>query len=132
MSVTDIGAFRVIPPENGGSVAPPIQPTPTFATVNEALVGWLMTAPDAPDERLTLEDWLRRQAWHQRAACRGVGPSDFVRGPKADYEAVRALCGDCPVRLECLDEALADPDLIGLWGGTTELERRDLRRGRVA
>ena len=35
--------------------------------MNEALVHWLM-GPDAPDERLTLEGFLRRPGWHQRAA----------------------------------------------------------------
>jgi Transcription factor WhiB len=99
--------------------------------MNEALVHWLM-APDAPDERLTHEDWLRRPAWHQRAACRGVGPTDYVRGPKADYETIGGLCTDCPVRRERLAVALANPDLMGLWGGTTEVERREIRRGRVA
>jgi WhiB family transcriptional regulator, redox-sensing transcriptional regulator len=100
--------------------------------MNEALVLWLM-APDSPEGRLALDDFLNRPAWHQRAVCRGVvGPSDYVRGPKADYEAVRALCVDCPVRQECLEVALADDSLVGLWGGTTELERRALRRARVA
>ena len=55
--------------------------------------------PDVPDERLTLDDFLRRPAWHRDALCRGpVGPSDYVRGARGNYEAVRALCGECPVR----------------------------------
>ena len=45
--------------------------------MNEALIAWLMTAPDVPDERLTLDDFLRRPEWHQRAACRGVGVDAF-------------------------------------------------------
>ena len=57
-----------------------------------------------------------------------MGPS---RG-RTDYEAVRALCAACPVRQECLEVALADSDLLGLWGGTTDAERRELRRSRVA
>jgi WhiB family redox-sensing transcriptional regulator len=40
----------------------------------------------------------------------------------------QALCEICPVRQECLEVALVDPDLVGLWGGTTELERRGMRR----
>lgn len=46
--------------------------------MNEALIAWLMRAPDVPDERLTLDDFLRRPEWHQRAACRGVGVDAFV------------------------------------------------------
>ncbi len=41
-------------------------------TMNEALLGWLMT-PGAPDGTLTLEDFLRRPPWHQQAAWWGRG-----------------------------------------------------------
>jgi Transcription factor WhiB len=68
-----------------------------------------------PYKRLTLEDFLRRPGRHRDALRRGVGPSDYVHGPKADYEAVRALCGDFSVRQECLESALAHESLVGLW-----------------
>ena len=32
------------------------------------------------------------------------------------------------MREECLATAMANPDLAGLWGGTSELERKQLRR----
>ena len=70
--------------------------------------------------------------WHKMAACRGQGPADFVRGPKSDYGAIRELCETCPVRRQCLEYALADESLTGLWGGTTDMERRVIRRRRVA
>jgi len=70
--------------------------------------------------------------WHKQAACRGHGPDDFVRGPKFTYDDVRALCETCPVREQCLEFALADGTLTGLWGGTTDAERREIRRRRVA
>jgi WhiB family redox-sensing transcriptional regulator len=43
------------------------------------------------------------------------------------YAAQKALCDICPVRRNCLDDALAHPELVGCWGGTTEHERRRLR-----
>jgi len=62
----------------------PIRPTRTLATVNEALVGWLMTAPDTPDERLTIEEFLARPSWHARALCRGApGRPTTSRAPGA-------------------------------------------------
>jgi WhiB family transcriptional regulator, redox-sensing transcriptional regulator len=70
--------------------------------------------------------------WHQEAACRGRGPNAFVRGPKSDYGSTRELCETCPVRVECLEFALADESLTGLWGGTTDMERRLIRRRSVA
>jgi len=36
------------------------------------------------------------------------------------------------VRQECYDFAMSDPDLLGVFGGTTERERREMRRSRVA
>jgi hypothetical protein len=79
----------------------------------------------------SLEDWLARPSWHARGACRGAGTEAFIRGPKDNYEAARAVCAVCPVRRECLAYALADRDLTGCWGGTTDAEPRELRRGRA-
>jgi WhiB family transcriptional regulator, redox-sensing transcriptional regulator len=99
--------------------------------MSDAVTHWLMS-PGRGEQLPSLEDWLQRPAWHQDAACRSVGPDAFIRSPKADYGATRPLCDGCAVRQECLEAALADPDLVGLWGGTTDAERRAMRRGRVA
>jgi WhiB family transcriptional regulator, redox-sensing transcriptional regulator len=95
--------------------------------MSDALTLWLMV-PDAPDVPLTLEELVNRPSWHRKAACRGHGPGEFIRGPRATYDTTRALCAVCRVRRECLDYALADPNLTGLWGGTDDQERRELRR----
>jgi WhiB family transcriptional regulator, redox-sensing transcriptional regulator len=73
-----------------------------------------------------------RSEWFQLAACRGYGPDNFIRGPRSDYGSTRELCATCPVREECLQFALADESLTGLWGGTTDSERHQIRRRRVA
>jgi WhiB family redox-sensing transcriptional regulator len=52
------------------------------------------------------------------------------KGTWSEYN--RDLCQGCTVRQECLDVALADPDLTGLWGGTTPKERKAMRRRPVA
>jgi WhiB family redox-sensing transcriptional regulator len=45
----------------------------------------------------------------------------------------RQVCAGCPVRAECLELALSMPQRpAGIWGGTTERERRDMRRERRA
>jgi WhiB family redox-sensing transcriptional regulator len=41
----------------------------------------------------------------------------------------KAICKDCPVKLECLQHAL-DNDEAGIWCGPTEKERRSLLRRR--
>lgn len=66
--------------------------------------------------------------WFERGACRGLGSVEFVQGPAADYsQTAREMCATCPVRRQCLDFALADPNIYGLWGGTDERERKAMR-----
>ena len=69
--------------------------------------------------------------WTAYAAC-GAGklaPDElFVEG-SAQREA-RAVCSGCPVRLECLADALDNRMDFGVWGGMTERERRALLRRR--
>lgn len=44
-------------------------------------------------------------------------------------QAAKALCAQCPVRVKCLMFALEQND-IGIWGGTTERERRSIKRSK--
>lgn len=74
--------------------------------------------------------------WRSRAACRDSDPETFFPAAEAGpaYERqvaeAKAVCAGCPVRAECLDEALARiPD--GIAGGLTPAERRRLFRGRT-
>lgn len=66
-----------------------------------------------------------RPAWFALAACRGTGVADFFA---SSTYAAEAVCRRCDARDDCLAYALADPSLTGVWGCTTEAERRELRR----
>jgi WhiB family redox-sensing transcriptional regulator len=76
--------------------------------------------------------------WQWRAACRGedtglfFAPSDTeVRDVKLARERkAKAICGSCPVRIECLEYAIRIRETHGIWGGLNELERRLLIRER--
>lgn len=59
-----------------------------------------------------------------RAACRDMGPDAFFD----DTEDTLALCAGCPVRHECLADALERPrdDDYGIRGGVTHATRRRL------
>lgn len=65
--------------------------------------------------------------WRAEARCRGLDPEMFFpeRGDHAGE--LRAICGECPVIDPCRDWALHHESL-GFWGGTTEAERRRIRR----
>jgi len=73
--------------------------------------------------------------WVRRARCIGVDPDLFfptgTTGPAvAQAESAKAICAMCPVRVPCLEWALATGQDSGVWGGLSEEERRVLRRTR--
>lgn len=43
-------------------------------------------------------------------------------------KAAKSVCAGCAVRGPCLEEALANGEVYGIWGGLTERERRRFRR----
>ena len=47
-----------------------------------------------------------------------------------DQKRARGVCMGCPVRFDCLAEALDNRIEWGVWGGMTERERRQLLRQR--
>jgi WhiB family transcriptional regulator, redox-sensing transcriptional regulator len=73
--------------------------------------------------------------WRDDAACRHEDPDLFFpigsSGPTLmQTEQAKAVCHRCSVREECLRWALDTEQFIGVWGGTSEMERRALRRRR--
>lgn len=67
--------------------------------------------------------------WRVHAYCRDTDPDGlFVRG--AEQNRAKMICMGCPVRTECLAEALDNRINFGIWGGMTERERRALLRRR--
>ena len=63
------------------------------------------------------------------AKCAGLAPAVFFPSDGAGVEAAKKICADCPVRTECLQYALAHR-IAGVWGGTSERERRRMVRRR--
>lgn len=67
--------------------------------------------------------------WISQAACRESDPDAlFVQG--AAQNRAKSVCAGCPVRVECLADALDNRTEFGVWGGMTERERRALLRRR--
>lgn len=70
------------------------------------------------------------ERWHADAACAEADPALFFAGDDESTQAAMELCAVCPVRRTCLEEALAVGEMHGVWGGTTETERRRMIRAR--
>jgi WhiB family redox-sensing transcriptional regulator len=71
--------------------------------------------------------------WRHHALCRDEDPELFfpigTTGPAAQQvEEAKAVCRRCDVRDECLQWALETGQDAGVWGATSEEERRALKR----
>lgn len=81
-------------------------------------------------------DW-DADAWRMEAACRNAEPELFFpigsTGIAVDQiEAAKRVCQSCEAMEPCLDFALATNQESGVWGGTSEDERRKLRKAWLA
>src|SRR3546814_14145923 len=71
------------------------------------------------------------------ASCRDTDPDLFfpvgTTGPAIEQiENAKAVCRECEAQAPCLEYALATNQDSGVWGGTSEEERRQLRKQYVA
>lgn len=78
-------------------------------------LGDAFVVPEAPD-------------WHARRGCAGSDPEMFFPGVIPTLvDNAKKVCAACPVRAQCLQTALENNEEFGIFGGTTEVERRPLR-----
>jgi len=75
--------------------------------------------------------------WRDRASCRSVDPDLFfpvgtTGGALVQIENAKAVCRACDALDACLEFALQTNQESGVWGGTSEEERRKLRKQWVA
>ncbi|HVF13380.1 MAG TPA: WhiB family transcriptional regulator [Acidimicrobiales bacterium] len=75
--------------------------------------------------------------WRQKASCRDTDPDLFfpvgTTGLAIDQiEAAKIVCQACEARDECLEFALSTNQESGVWGATSEEERRKLRKAWLA
>jgi WhiB family redox-sensing transcriptional regulator len=71
--------------------------------------------------------------WRDLAACRNTEADMFfpigATGTAIDQiEAAKRVCSQCDVVATCLEFALATNQESGVWGGTSEEERRKVRK----
>lgn len=75
---------------------------------------------------------LEDLGWRARALCTETDPEVFFPERGGKTRPAKRVCRSCEVRAECLAYALGHGVEHGIWGGTSEQERRRLRRAAVA
>jgi WhiB family redox-sensing transcriptional regulator len=92
----------------------------TMTPLGQELAG-LLSAIGSPD-------------WADLALCKETDPDAFFPESEKDGSAREAkrICARCPVRVDCLEYALANDERYGIWGGLSERERRALKRKEAA
>jgi WhiB family redox-sensing transcriptional regulator len=73
------------------------------------------------------------EEWRSVAACRNTEAEFFfpigATGTAIEQiESAKRVCRQCDVSAECLEFALATNQESGVWGGTSEEERRKVRK----
>ena len=67
--------------------------------------------------------------WMKDALCKGMTNIFFAgRGENKKTEMAMLICKKCPVKEQCLDYAIRNREVIGVWGGYSERKRRIMRR----
>lgn len=75
--------------------------------------------------------------WRIDALCKDTDPELFfpigsTGQALQQISRAKTVCDECGVRRECLEFALDTNQDCGIWGGTSEEERRDIRRKMTA
>ena len=69
-------------------------------------------------------------SWQDHANCVGLDSNLFFPERGESCDEAKAICAACTVRAECLEYALANNEQFGIWGGTSNRERRAIRSRR--
>lgn len=123
MMVKEIAAAAGLQDSTVGSLIR--QPGPTVSR-GTLLAVMAVPVPERPEiER-------RSDAWRGNAACLGMDPAMFFpeRGDSQTLARAKAVCDGCPVKDDCLEYNLFEKD--GVYGGTSDRDRRALRRRRLS
>lgn len=71
---------------------------------------------------------LAANDWTQKAACRGSSTEVFYPERGESEQPAKQVCRRCVVKIECLTYALDAAEKVGVWGQSSERQRRILRQ----
>jgi len=106
----------------GPAIGTPTTPEiPCPATNNDAV----------PRAMTTLSPLSHRWDWQRQAKCRFISAELFFppdgegKGARVRREQLaKQICQSCPVQRQCWQHALTVGESFGVWGGTSESDRR--------
>lgn len=94
-----------------------------MTTAHETPAAGLTTRPAAAGAN-------RPDRWQDHGRCAETDPFLFYPEPGMTAAPAKRVCMSCEVRRECLEYAVENGELWGVWGGTTENQRKAIRRSR--
>ena len=68
--------------------------------------------------------------WMAEGNCRTEPPATFFPNDGVGVEVAKRICQGCPVTETCLEYALTNRIDHGVWGGTSERQRRRILKAR--
>ena len=68
--------------------------------------------------------------WMAAGNCRIEPPATFFPSDGVGVEIAKRICVDCAVKQPCLEYALENRIDHGVWGGTSERQRRRILKKR--
>ena len=83
------------------------------------------------DDMANMDEVGEAESWQMFANCLGVDPDLFFPERGASTKEAKSVCQGCVVREDCLEYALANRIDHGVWGGTSERERRRIIKARA-
>jgi WhiB family redox-sensing transcriptional regulator len=91
------------------------------------------SAPWADGRQFSLhwEAVLTDTSWQDKGRCAEVDPEAWFPEKGGSAAPAKKICRGCPVVQECLEYALTNDIVWGIWGATSPKERRRLRRSRA-
>lgn len=108
----------------GSRVWRPILRTTSMSNEREARNSWIVNMLSEWASGLTDTDY----SWLGQQACKGLDPNLFFAergaGAAATVRDAKAVCNKCPVQQRCLEWAVNNNQIYGIWGGKTADERR--------
>ena len=77
-----------------------------------------------------MENSLGNTEWMKQGNCIGFPVEVMIPIDKSGVDRARKICADCVVKDVCLEYALLNNIEHGVWGGTSERQRRGIKKYR--